>query len=94
MFFQPFYSIFPKIADWETGILTIPKNEEALPMGEYGFLELFCADKKCDCRRVMIQVCLKHNSQEFPCVAVFSFGWEPKTFYRKWSKSLSDDNLK
>jgi hypothetical protein len=93
MYFRQFYSEFPKIAERETRALTILQTTDGLPAGEYGFIDFFCADKKCDCRRVMVKVMVNDSSLKDPYLAVISFGWEPKAFYRKWSKSLSDEDL-
>jgi hypothetical protein len=90
MFFRPFYSDFPKIAAKQTRSITIPNEIGGLQKGEYGFIELYCSDKHCDCRRVMIQVLTPDADRP---LAVISYGWEPKPFYRKWAKALSDEDL-
>ena len=51
----PFYIRFPDLAEKETRSIFIFKSGD-LPPGQYGFLELFCDDPKCDCRRVVISV--------------------------------------
>jgi uncharacterized protein YchJ len=94
MHFLGFNSIFPKIAEHETRSITVLQNGESLPIGEYSFIELYCADKKCDCRRVMMHVFFTDSNQVRSRLAVLSFGWEPKAFYRKWAPNLSDDDLK
>lgn len=50
------YSKFPKIAEKETRSITIMDNSHGLENGQYGFIELFCTDRTCDCRRAMIKV--------------------------------------
>ena len=94
MQFLAYNSILPKIAEHETRSITVLENGEILPIGEYSFIELYCEDKKCDCRRVMVHVFSGDSSQKHPRLAVLSFGWEPKAFYRKWAPNLSDDDLK
>ena len=52
---------------------------EDLPDGEYGFLELYCDDDQCDCRRVLIQVIAKSDPTK-PW-ATINYGWESEAFY-------------
>ena len=59
-----------------------------LPDGEYSFLDLYCSDPDCDCRKTMIQV--MHNGK---LVSIINYGWEPAGFYKKWMGSSADDNL-
>jgi len=54
----PFYTRFRELAFQEMRNATI-QGWEDLPDGEYGFLELYCNDDQCDCRRVLIQVIAK-----------------------------------
>lgn len=50
----------------------------------YTFMELFCDEKACDCRRVFIQVASDDASVRQPR-ATLSWGWEPDAFYRTWA---------
>ncbi len=52
-----------------------------LPPDEYAFLEFYCDDPECDCRRVFIQVLAK--SRPGVTMASINFGWELKACYRK-----------
>lgn len=85
---QSFYSLFPEIAEKETRCLLVCGEQEGLPNGEYFFIESFCNDKKCDCRRVFINVLYKEN-----IVATIGYGWENIEFYEKWlgEKALAKD---
>ena len=59
MILMPFYEIFPEIAEKETRSLHILQDSddsEAPPVGSYSFLELYCPDLDCDCRKVNIVV--------------------------------------
>jgi len=49
--------LFPEMARKETRTVQVlrPGNFN-LPVDDYGFLELYCDEKDCDCRRVMISV--------------------------------------
>lgn len=50
----------------------------------YTFMELFCDEKACDCRRVFVQVVSDDASVRQPS-ATLSWGWEPDAFYRNWA---------
>ncbi len=50
-----------------------------LPDGKYAFVDTYCTDPLCDCRKTMIQVF--HNDK---VVSVINFGWERPKFYIKW----------
>ncbi len=50
-----------------------------VPAGEYAFLELYCEDLACDCRRVLIQVFEREAPETVQ--ATINFGWEPAAFY-------------
>ena len=57
MFYAPFSEYFPKIAEEETRVITIlPDTNQLLPVGQYVFLEMFCNEPDCDCRRVYFYV--------------------------------------
>jgi len=53
-----------------------------LPDGEYGFLELYCDDPACDCRRAVIQVIAPTSGANV--WATINYGWESLEFYEKW----------
>jgi hypothetical protein len=52
---RPFYQIVGQRASLETRSVIVPEGLE-LPAGSYAFIEFFCDDPKCDCRRVIFQV--------------------------------------
>ncbi len=80
--FVPFYTLYPEIAERETRTITMFRgNQSGLPAGEYGFVETFCDEPDCDCRRVLFSVVSsRHNKLE----AVVNYGWERANFYSKW----------
>ena len=51
----PFMERFPDLAARETRSVTVSGRTD-IPDGKYGFLESFCDEPRCDCRRVMIVV--------------------------------------
>ncbi len=63
------------------------KQSPQLPDGEYSFIDTYCADPECDCRKTMIQVL--HNGK---LVSIINYGWEPSSFYENWMGSSAKDN--
>jgi hypothetical protein len=51
----PFVRFFPQQGTAETRVLTT-QGHPVVPDDEYALLEFFCADPRCDCRRVMLRV--------------------------------------
>ena len=91
MQFTGFHEVLPKIAEKETRCVTI-LGDLGVPKGEYVFLDVHCADKTCDCRRVFINV-MKMTPRSAEHIATISYGWESLAFYRKWSLGLSNEML-
>ena len=55
--FVELYVYFPEVAGRETRSITIPPGSGFdLPPDDYGFLELYCNERGCDCRRVLFYV--------------------------------------
>ena len=52
---EPFHQIFPEATDPIT-TLTLPRKTGSIPKGSYGFVECYCTDPGCDCRRVLLLV--------------------------------------
>jgi hypothetical protein len=76
----PFYTRFRELAFQEMRSATI-QGWEDLPDGDYGFLEFYCNDDNCDCRRVLIQVIAKSDPTK-PW-ATINYGWESEAFYNR-----------
>lgn len=53
-----------------------------LPEGEYTFVDTYCNDHTCDCRKTIIQIF--HGGK---IVSIVSFGWESPAFYLRWMNS-------
>jgi hypothetical protein len=82
--FRLFHDELPAIAERETRTLTLLQlSESGLPAGTYSFLEMFCDEPGCDCRRVffMVMTSFRKGTQ-----AVVAWGWEDVEFYSKWLK--------
>ncbi len=79
-----FHSRFPEVAERETRTITVFANSNVgLPAGDYGFLEMFCDEAGCDCRRVFFYVV---SSLRKDVEAVVAWGWEDRAFYERWMK--------
>ena len=59
-----------------------------LPDGEYTFLDTYCTDNSCDCRKTIIQIF--HDEK---LVSIVSYGWESPKFYLRWLGSTRDVGL-
>ncbi len=80
---------FPEISKCETRSITLLERTSAgLPPGEYGFLEMYCNERKCDCRRVFLYVVTPPSKDP---LAVVAYGWESEKFYAKWMRDDSPD---
>jgi hypothetical protein len=82
----PFHSLLSELAQREVrcvhlGAPTETTPEPALPADEYIYMEFYCEDLNCDCRRVFLQVIAK--GQPGKVFASISYGWEKESFYRK-----------
>jgi hypothetical protein len=80
----PFHSLLPEVAQREVRTLQLQAAAEtsgSLSSGEYAFVELYCEDLACDCRRVFIQVIARHQKDQV--LASINYGWEDESFYRK-----------
>ncbi len=77
-----FHQLFPELAKAETRSMTItPTARLGVPPGEYNFIELYCNEPGCDCRRVMFEVVSRTLQQ---VVAIIAWGWEDLAFYTRW----------
>jgi hypothetical protein len=76
-----FDSVFPEVAARETRSLYLPEGYKRLPSAQYGFLELYCDDPGCDCRRVLLQVCREDDPDKV--LTTITYGWETESFYAR-----------
>jgi len=84
----PFMARFPELAARETRSATITDRDD-LPNGEYGFIEFYCDEPHCDCRRVMVVVLRPETGWKF--WAAINYGWESVEFYRRWAGAPASD---
>lgn len=77
----PYFSLAgDKVLD-ETRCVRIVDNAN-IPDGVYAFMESYCDEEGCDCRRVMLNVV--SESDPATILAVINYGWEPLKFYARW----------
>jgi len=85
--YVPFDQYFPELAKRETRFITIFQDgTHGLPRGQYAFLELYCDEPGCDCRRVMFYVATQDSMGP---LAIVAYGWESAAYYARW---MGDDD--
>ena len=96
MEFELFYNKYQKIAEKETRRITIIERDINIPggKGEFAFVEAFCNDKDCDCRRVMFNVTQLNEKYPIKHYATIAYGWENINFYKKWSFGMPEDIIR
>jgi hypothetical protein len=72
MSLQPYAVIFPE-NDEPTATLQLDRKIGKIPKGAYGFIEFYCTDKGCDCRRTTLFVLNKKMQDK----AVISMRFDP-----------------
>jgi hypothetical protein len=83
----------PDLAKAETRVITVLEGSNrtgSLPPADYAFMEMFCNERGCDCRRVFFMVT---SSRTEDSEAVIFFGWESIHFYRNWFKQGSKEEI-
>ena len=77
-----FPELCPEVAKLETRTINVlPGANLGIPAGAYEFVEMYCNEPGCDCRRVFFTVL----SATPPHIqAVIAWGWEDLAFYRRW----------
>ena len=91
--FEPLNSRLPDIAEAETRMIAVLEGggwAAGLPPADYLFLEMFCNERGCDCRRVMFTVFSVATQQ---AEAVIAYGWESAAFYRKWLRGGPEEEI-
>jgi hypothetical protein len=71
-----FNSLFPEVAKKET--LVVQTEDDALPNGNYAFLECFCDNLGCPCASVTLDVIALDNSdpKNSKKITAINFSWE------------------
>lgn len=76
-----FMSVVRDLAVQETRTVTT-SDWPGLPDAEYGFIENYCDDLRCDCRRVLVNVVARSAPRHI--LATVNYGWESVEFYTRW----------
>lgn len=66
-----------------------------IPPGEYSFVEFFCDNPNCDCRRVLLQV-VSRADPGLELLAI-NYGWESPEYYRRcmrWNAKAARELVK
>jgi hypothetical protein len=79
--YTSFHLYFREIAEKETRTVTILREDNIVPKGSYGLIEMYCDDINCDCQRVFLEV---YDWERRKSMAFIAYGWESKEFYRRW----------
>jgi hypothetical protein len=91
MQFAPYLEKFPLIAEEQTRRVIVLKETDSLPkIGEYPFINAYCMDKKCDCRRAMIMILDPSAPKASKPMNIISYGWESKSYYKKIFPHMDD----
>lgn len=78
-----FHEICPEIGFRETTTVVVaPDSGDVLPAGTYVFLEMYCSEEGCDCRRVYFEIDVQDRPNTV--LATISWGWESLDFYKNW----------
>ena len=92
-----FYQMFPDIGKKATRVLTT-FNDPKLGSDTYGFIEVYCVDPDCDCRRVILNVVRQSDSKHLATVnwAFDKDAEDPRPFLDRLNvqSELSDALLK
>lgn len=78
--FLPLFAIAPELDEQEIKTVTLTEKKYGLIPGTYRLVENFCADRRCDCRKVMINLANNKNK----IIATIGFGWENVKYYESW----------
>ncbi len=83
-----FGSEFPDVALKEAHRVVVNGNN-TIPDGKYLFLDSYCDEHDCDCRRVMINVVSNDSPEYF--LATINYGWEDVEFYKGFMYGDEED---
>ena len=74
----PFAKRFPELGPGETRTAFFP-DDDLVPRGNYAFVESYCDEGDCDCRRVLLTVV--EESTRGKIWATISFGWDSPQWF-------------
>lgn len=84
--YRAFHERFPDIGVSETR--TVIQFAGGRVLDTFLFLELYCDEVGCDCRRVIVKVYSERQRRAGGegLLASLTFGWESEQFYRDWAR--------
>jgi hypothetical protein len=71
---QPFGQLFPQLGKDECRVIYLPDGAENIPAGRYALVDYYCNERKCNCRRVILNVTCEATIRS---VGMISFGLYP-----------------
>jgi hypothetical protein len=83
----PFQTVCPEVAQREVRSVMASAPPQ-LAGEEFAFIEWYCDEMHCDCRRVILEV-IARSRPDKP-VAHIAFGWERRAFYERCSAAPRD----
>ncbi len=89
MLFIPLTEVLPALKN-EIRCVTVTRTDDEVPAGVYAFIESFCDEQDCNCRRVFINVYAMEGSWEGKHLATIGYGWEDDHFYDDWMHGQRD----
>ena len=78
---RPYISFFDESNMPTIARLIVSDTSVGVPIGMYAFLEFYCVEPDCDCRKASIRV-IKENSGDI--MASIHYGWESEEYYTDW----------
>lgn len=87
--FIPLTEVLPELKN-EIRCATVTRTDDEVPAGVYAFVESFCDEQDCDCRRAFINVYGMEGSWEGKHLATIGYGWEDDHFYADWMHGQRD----
>jgi len=88
----PFHAVAGDRAWREMRSIRVFESDGSLPPGDYGFVEHYCIDPKCDCRRVLLGMSRLDGPGRI--IAMVNFGWEKVGFYARWMNTDEEQAAK
>lgn len=84
--FKSFFDEFPNLLLSELGTVSIYKNDyfQYIRPGDYAFVEMFCMEANCDCRRALIRVVSINPNKSW---TILNYGWDSDDYYKSWFAS-------
>jgi hypothetical protein len=89
MLFIPPIEVLPGLKN-EIRCVTITRTDDEVPPGVYAFVESFCDEEDCDCRRAFIHAYGMEGAWERRHLATIGYGWEDDDFYADWMHGQRD----